>query len=329
MKPHSAIVLGKNDGEPAVSIIVLSWNSKALLQTCLTSLKQKTSYGNYQVIVVDNGSVDDSVEWLKKNYPWVDIVALDKNYGFSIGNNRGIAYALKKNNPEYVLLLNNDTEIIQSDWLSKMVVVIESQKKIGIVGCQLIYADGRIQYIGTKLDAKGLSWFKPQNYPKLPQIYKVDCVLGACFLIKRGVIDSIGGLDVGFSPFGHEESDFCVRTQRVGYQIYMLSTVRVIHQNRASMTVVNRQFIQTIERRNVIRFMLLNFPVSWIIKRLPKESLIHPFITKGQGTLPVKLRDSKDMLLQVKTNLNGWAYNFRNLREILQKRQNRLLKQPL
>ncbi len=320
---------GKNQQEPSVVVIVLSWNSKSLLQICLSSLRQKTSYSNYDVVVVDNGSVDDSVRWLEM-FPWVDVVALDKNYGFSVGNNKGIAYALNKFNPQYVLLLNNDTEILESDWLTRMVAVAESREQIGILGCELVYADGRIQYIGTKLSEKGLTWLKPQNYPKLPAVYPVDCVLGACFLIKRSIIDKIGGLDVGFSPFGHEESDFCIRARRAGYQICMLSTVKVIHQNRASMKLVNKQYIRTIERRNIIRFMLLNFPVSWIVKQFPYESILRAFVTRNQnGGVPVKFRGGKDMLIEVKTNLNGWLHNFNNIREILEKRQNREMRQPL
>ena len=317
---------------PTVSIIVLSWNSKVLLQTCLTSIQQKTDYANYKVIVVDNGSTDDSVSWVIKKFPQVDIATLYRNYGFSIGNNEGIAYAIKKFNPKYVLLLNNDIEIIQKDWLTNLVTAAESENAVGIVGCTLIYADGRTQYIGTKLDNKGLSWLKPENYPNLPEIYPVDCVLGACFLMKRSIIDKIGGLDVGFSPFGHEESDFCIRARKAGYKIYMVSTVKAIHQNRASMKTVNREYLHKIARRNSIRFMLLNFPVLWIAKRLPYEGIIRPFIVRNttvKSRIPIKLRDNKDMLIEVKINLNGWIYNLKDLREILAKRQNRVMKLPL
>jgi GT2 family glycosyltransferase len=317
---------------PTVSIIVLSWNSKVLLQTCLTSIQQKTEYANYKVIVVDNGSADDSVSWVKKKFPLVDIVALDRNYGFSIGNNEGIAYAIEKFNPKYVLLLNNDIEIIQRDWLTKLVAAAESENAVGIVGSTLIYADGRIQYIGTKLYAKGLSWLKPENCPNLPEIYPVDCVLGACFLMKRSVIDKIGGLDVGFSPFGHEESDFCIRARKAGYKIYMVSTVKAVHQNRASMKTVNREYLRKIARRNSIRFMLLNFPVFWIAKRLPYEGIIRPFIVRNttvKSRIPIKLRDNKDMLIEVKTNINSWIYNLKDLHEIFAKRQNRVMKLPL
>ena len=106
---------------PLVAIIILNWNGKHLLRTCLSSLFKLTDYPNYKVIVVDNGSTDGSVEYVKKHFPKADILALDKNYGYAKGNNEGIKYALKKYNPDYVLLLNNDTKIIQKDWLCRAV----------------------------------------------------------------------------------------------------------------------------------------------------------------------------------------------------------------
>src|SRR5208283_4136466 len=199
---------------------------------------------NYQVIVVDNGSLDGSVEIVKQSFPWADVVALDKNYGFSIGNNKGIVYALKKYDPQYVLLLNNDTEIVQSDWLSRMVAVAESEDNVGIVGCKLIYPNGKTQYIGTKVTVKGLTWLNPSSEGNLPEVFDVDTVLGACFLIKRTVLDKIGFLDVGFSPFVHEESDFCMRAKKAGYRTYMVLSVSVVHFWKTSVGKVNSAYVE-------------------------------------------------------------------------------------
>jgi hypothetical protein len=318
--------------EPTVSIVILSWNSKTLLETCLTSLIEKTKYSNYEVVVVDNGSSDNSVRWAEENFPWVDVIALDKNYGFSVGNNKGIDYALKKFSPEYVLLLNNDVVIVQENWLQKLVSVAESRESIGIVGCKLIYPDGRTQYIGTKLESKGLSWLKPSEYLRLPETYIVDAVLGACFLVKMEVIEKIGDLDIGFSPFGNEESDFCFRAKKAGYKSCMVSSVELVHLNRASLSKVNSEYVRLIARKNTIRFMLLNFPASWLVKRLPYEAVIRCFIVRNRAAkrlIPIKLRDGKDMLIEVKTNSKALLLNFKNLREIEAKRKNRTMKLPI
>ena len=297
-------------------------------------MRKKTAYTNYNVVVVDNGSVDDSVTWVKEHFPWVEVISLDKNYGFSIGNNRGINFALNNYDIEYILLLNNDTEIVQENWLRKIVTFAESEETVGIVGCKLLYPDGRIQYIGTKLTITGLSWLRPCEHKALPETYSVDAILGACFLIKRSVIDKIGGLDAGFSPFNDEESDFCMRAIKVGYRICMVSTAEIVHLCGTSMGKINSKYVRLVKKRNSIRFMLLNFPASWLAKRIPYEvrSFIRCFIARNntiKNRIPIKLRDSQDMLIEVETIVRGWLYNLKSLNEIAAKRQNRTMRLPL
>ena len=200
-------------------------------------------------------------------FPWVDLIALNENTGFSVANNKGITYALTKFNPQYILLLNNDTEIVQADWLGKMVASAESRPDVGIVGCKLVYPDGKTQYIGTKASFKGLSWINPQSERNLPEAFDVASVLGACFLIKREVIEKIGMLDVGFSPFVHEETDYCFRARKASYKSQMLLSVRVVHYFQASVSKITPVYAEFVVRRNFVRFMLLNFPVKWIVKR--------------------------------------------------------------
>ena len=280
---------------------------------------------------MDNGSSDGSVQLVREKFPWADLIALDKNYGFSIGNNKGIAYALKKYNPTYVLLLNNDTEIVQTDWLREMVAVAEGEGNVGIVGCKLIYPDGKTQYIGTKITVKGLTWINPSSEGSLPLVFDVDAVLGACFLIKREVLDKIGFLDAGFSPFVHEESDFCMRAKKAGYRTCMILSVCVVHFWKMSVGKVNSAYVEHVVRRNAIRFMLLNFPASWLVKRMPIEAriFIGCFIARNKskkGILPIKLRTGRELLVRLKVNVYGWLHNLMRLREIMAKRKNRTAK---
>ncbi len=319
------------ENQKTVSIIIVNWNQKKLLATCLSSLKNKTAYSNYNVIVVDNGSLDNSVGLVKQNFPWADVIALDKNYGFSIGNNKGITYALKKYEPHYVLLLNNDVEIVQANWLSKMVSVAESENNVGIVGCKLIYPDGKTQYIGTNITVKELKWLNPSSEGSHAEVFDVDAVLGACFLIKRAVLDKIGFLDVGFSPFVHEESDFCMRAKKAGYRTCMVLSVIVVHFWRMSVGEVNSAYVQFVVRRNAIRFMLLNFSSSWLLKRALVEVRIFVgcFIARKKGKkglVPFQLRTGRELLMRLKVNFDAWLNNFMNLREILVKRGNRTAK---
>ena len=313
-----------------VAIVIVNWNQKNLLSTCLDSLKIKTGYSNYRVIVVDNGSLDGSVEMIKESFPWADVVSLDKNYGFAVGNNKGISYALEKYKPQYFLLLNNDVEIVQANWLSKMVSVEKSQDEVGIVGCKLIYPNGKTQYIGTKVTVKGLTWLNLSDERSLPEVFDVDSMLGACFLIKKAVLDKIGFLDAGFSPFVHEESDFCMRAKKVGYRTCMVLSVSVVHFFRMSMGEVNSAYVDFVVRKNAIRFMLLNFSASWLLKRLPFEARIFVgcFVgrNKGKKRVPVKLRTGREMLLRLEINFYAWQANFSGLREIIVKRRNRTAK---
>ncbi len=315
--------------ENAVAIVIVNWNQKDRLATCLTSLRKNTSYPNYRTIVVDNGSKDGSAQMVTEQYPWADLIALDSNTGFSVGNNKGIVYALKKYDPAYVLLLNNDTKLYYCGWLGELVAAAQAQADIGIVGCKLLYPDCKTQYLGTKATAKGLSWISPSLEFSLPPEYNVDAVLGACFLIKRAVIDKIGLLDVGFSPFVHEESDYCFRAKAAGYRTRMVQTVAIIHYFRMSVSKVNSAYSESIVRRNFIRFMLLNFPSKWLLTRVKVELriLVSCFVDRNRGgALPVKLRTGRDLLVHLRINIGGWLYNAKRLHEILQKRQNRTMK---
>ena len=316
------------ENQKLVAIIIVNWNQKKLLDICLSSLKKKTNYSAYNVVVVDNGSLDGSAEFVKQTFSWAYGLALKRNYGFSEGNNKGIMYSLKKFKPDYVLLLNNDVEIVQPDWLSRMVFVAESDEEVGIVGCKLVYPDGKTQYIGTKITVKGLKWLNPLNEDSLPETFDVDAVLGACFLIKKAVLDRIGLLDVGFSPFVHEESDFCVRAKKAGYRTRMVLGVNVVHFWRRSVGKVNSTYVELVVRRNFIRFMLLNFPISWLLKRVPIEIRIFVGCFIGgnkvkKGSVPINLRTGKEMVARLRVNFYAWSTNFLNLREIIAKRKNR------
>ncbi len=316
------------ENQKSVAIIIVNWNQKKLLATCLSSLKKKTNYSAYNVVVVDNGSLDGSAELVKQSFPWADVLALDRNYGFSVGNNQGIMHSLKKLKPDYVLLLNNDVEIVQPDWLSRMVSAAESDGEVGIVGCKLIYPDGKTQYIGTKVTVKGLTWLNTANEGSLPQAFDVDAVLGACLLIKKVVLDRIGLLDVGFSPFVHEESDFCVRAKKAGYRTRMVLGVSVVHFWRRSVGKVNSTYVEFVVRRNLIRFMLLNFPISWLLKRVPIEVRIFVgcFIagSKGRkGSVPINFRTGREMVARLRVNFSAWPSNLLSLREIIAKRRDR------
>jgi len=123
------------------SIIIVNWNGKHHLDVCLSSIFNQT-YKDFNVIFVDNGSTDDSVEYVKNNFSEVNIIECKKNYGFAEGNNIGIRQALKNPEVKYIVTLNNDTET-DKDWLKQLIEVAEKDEKIGAVSSKMLFFNQR------------------------------------------------------------------------------------------------------------------------------------------------------------------------------------------
>jgi GT2 family glycosyltransferase len=240
---------------PKVCIIILNWNGKELLKDCLSSLFKNTDYPNYKVIVVDNGSTDGSIDFVKKSFKKADILPLDKNYGFSKGNNEGIKYALKKYNPKYLVILNNDTEIVEKNWLKEMVTFSESDEKIGIVACKAITLDGRIESTGY-IDGKSISRITmqvPSN--KINKICE-NFIISICILVKKNVFEAIGGFDEIYSPYLYEDIDFFVRAKRAGFRLFYFGKTKIIHKVSQSLKKESNLKRIFIGNRNDIIFHL-------------------------------------------------------------------------
>ena len=138
-----------------ICIILVNYNGKAYNDKCITSILNSSIGERLYVVVVDNASKDGSLEELREkwgNHSQVHIIELDDNYGFSKANNEGIKWAILQG-IEYFVLLNNDTEVIQSDWLDYM-VGYASQEHIGCVGIKLLYPDNKVQHAGVALVKK-------------------------------------------------------------------------------------------------------------------------------------------------------------------------------
>lgn len=206
-----------------VSIVIVNWNSKEFIGSCLLSIPE----GDYEVIVVDNGSSDGSADFIEKRFPHTRLIRNSTNRGFAAACNQGASVA----RGEYIFFLNPDT-ILQKDSLRKLVEFARSQARLGAVGPQLIGRDGKIQNSvrrfptmrGVLIGRKGrlvqkLSSERPSS---------VDQISGAAFLIKRDLWRDVGGMDERFFMF-YEEVDLCRRLKDLGYNIYYLPTARITH----------------------------------------------------------------------------------------------------
>ena len=200
---------------PKVSIIILNWNGKDDTVECLESLK-KIDYQNYDIILVDNGSTDGSQEIIKKNYPYVKLIENYKNLGFAEGCNIGI----KASTSGYLLLLNNDM-IFDRNMINELLVVMESDKKIGLVSPKMYFYDKKnvIWSVGGIL-RKYSTWTRGYNEIDSGQydtVADIDFWSGCC-LIKRKVLDEVGLFDPEFFVY-LEDVDLCLRIKKAGYRV--------------------------------------------------------------------------------------------------------------
>jgi len=237
--------------QPKVAIIISTYNQKKLLEKCLISIRKKTDYSNYKIYLVDDSGKGEIGKEIKKKFREVEVVINKKNLGFLKSSNKGLSISLKNCNPNYILLLNDDIEIIQKGWLMKMVKLGESDKKIGIIGCQLIYPDGSLQDVGgylRKWEITKILKFKKNA------ILDVDHFMGPCMLIKRNIVDKIGGYDKIFAPYLLEDTDYCLRTKKIGYSIKVITSIKTIHNKGKSINTLKNKNRLSVRFKNDIIF---------------------------------------------------------------------------
>jgi GT2 family glycosyltransferase len=207
--------------EPRVAIVIVNWNGRALTLECLRSLRWIVS-PQVQLIVVDNGSTDGSLEGIRETSPEMTLIALGENRRFAGGNNAGIRQALR-DGAEMVLLLNNDT-IVDPDFLHFMVERMDSDSRCGMVAPKILYetdrrriwyAGGCISFWTGTLRHVGIREIDHGQYDT-PR--SIEYATGCCVLVKREVIEHIGMLDESFFMYG-EDADWSLRAGGAGYTL--------------------------------------------------------------------------------------------------------------
>lgn len=255
-----------------VAIIILNWNGKEDTIECLESLKHIT-YPNYEILLVDNGSTDGSVECFRERYPGMEIIENGENLGFAEGNNVGIRRAMDEG-ADYVLLLNNDT-VVDPEFLGELVKVAEGDERIGIVGPKIYYYD----YKGRKdviwFAGGGINWttgrtthhcMRKIDDGTINKLKKVDYITGCTMLIKGDVFMKIGLLDSDYFLY-FEETDFCARANKI-YDCVFVPYAKIWHKISRS---TGGDFSPTMAYyfvRNQMRFMVKNSSKSvlvWIV----------------------------------------------------------------
>lgn len=263
-----------------LSIVIVNWNTRDLLAGCLAAIDRTVHSSDEllsEVVVIDNASSDDSAKMVQSQFPWVRLIESHENVGFAAANN----IALELVSGTAVCLLNPDT-VVQPEALTRLWQVLQAESTMGVVGAQLLNADGSLQ-VSTGVF--------PTLWSELPVVNRLlqaihktrgvqtpagrievrpaDWVSGAAFMIKRCVVDSIGPLDEDFWLYT-EETDWCFRAHTAGWDIVLVPEANVYHLARASS---RQRYVETMLHfyRSRVRFVYKHygpFQAQWLRRQL-------------------------------------------------------------
>lgn len=221
--------------EPSISIIIPTKDKSQVLDVCLKSIYEKTNYKNYEVIVIDNNSQKEETFVLlddyKRKYHNFNYFTYQCEFNYSYLNNE----AVKKANGDYVVLLNNDTEVISPNWLHDM-VGYASQEHVGCVGAKLLYPNRTIQHAGVVIGVGGIAMHANVStgednfgyFGRLVSVYDWSCVTAACLMVKKSKYLEVAGLDEKLKV-AYNDVDFNLKLLEKGYSHVVLPDVKLFH----------------------------------------------------------------------------------------------------
>ena len=223
------------DEEPSISIIIPTKDKAEVLDTCLKSIYENTNYSNYEIIVIDNNSIEektfDLLDRYKKNQDNFRYFTYKCEFNYSYLNNE----AVKKANGDYIVLLNNDTEVISENWLHDM-VGYASQEHIGCVGAKLLYPNRTIQHAGVVIGVGGIAMHANVStgeeqygyFGRLVSVYNWSCVTAACLMVKKDKYWEVDGLDEKLKV-AYNDVDFNLKLLDKSYLNVVLPDVKLFH----------------------------------------------------------------------------------------------------
>jgi len=301
---------------PLVSIIILNYNGLRLghLKTALDSVL-KTRYPNFEIIVVDNGSDDGSIKYIKKNYPNVRIVALKKNYGTAIGYMMGILNA----NGKYVAILNNDVEV-DPNWLNPLVEYLEKFPHIAAADPKFRSYFYRDRFedsaaAGRWIDYFGNNYTRGVNEVDLGQYDRPAYIIAALTLFKKDVLIKCGGFDPYFI-FGYEDIDLGWRLYLMGYKIMYVPWSAIYHKSGGTTRATSRRpkpGFYYLNKRNRLITIIKNYSISNMLVAL-SIILLEYLLTILYFMLTSQKEYSRDIFLAI-------CKVFKNLKYIAKKRE--------
>lgn len=268
-------------------MIIINWNGRKWLKKCLDSVKNQT-YGNLEVIFVDNASSDDSVKFVKDNYPGIKIVENNQNHGFAKGANIGLACS----HGDYILILNTDLEATP-EFIENLHAAFEEIPNLGCVQPKLLLMDNP-----QKLDVCGSYWTtstwlyhygfgKDRSLEKYNKAFPVFSNKGAAILIKKELIEKLGLFDEDFWCY-YEESDFCHRLWIAGYECWYYPKATVYHAMGGTSILFENWYLHYHSLKNRLCSYLKNFQtrtLAFVIPIYLGQIVFLSLVWLGQGKL--------------------------------------------
>lgn len=230
-----------------VAIVMLTWNALAFTQRCLAALRERTEHPAWRLIVVDNGSTDGTVEWLRQQR-WLTLIENSSNLGFTKGCNIGIAACAPD---EDVVLMNNDVDVVDRAWLTKLADTAYADEKTGVVGCRLVHQDGTVLHLGAFMQPVTVMGQQVGGFEvdvnQCSRDRAVETVVFAQAYLRRDCLDLVGPLDEDLFAY-FEDSDFCLRALKAGFGVVVAGAVTSVHHQSASTRSNNVDFWTVYEK---------------------------------------------------------------------------------
>jgi N-acetylglucosaminyl-diphospho-decaprenol L-rhamnosyltransferase len=290
---------------PDLAVVIVSYNTEAMLRACLQALPAACDGLSYVTHVVDNRSSDGSAEMVARDFPDVRLTVSETNLGFAGGNN----LVLERVSARHVLLLNPDTEP-EPDALRLLVEFLDTHSDVGACGPMLLNTDGSLQRNGAKfpgplrefLGVTGLRRLAMRRYElamgygreDFETLCEVDQVSGACLMVRGEVLKEVGPLDTRFFMF-YEEIEWCHRIKRAGWKVYYVPAARVVHHWMGSVKQVSRQMTAELFRSQLLYYQkTAGAPTILAIRGimavgLAKNAMVHAGVAVKRGLRRLRL----------------------------------------